>query len=348
MPRERKIRWRENDLNELRRLAKNYNAKIARQRKKLLSEDKRYRAAQLPEKVSVRELRSAIGTRAELKKELERMQNFIDTGNKFVVDTKTKKSLHATVRDFNTKIDKLAKKAKTQGEKAALPEKISSKELLQNAASKESLLKDLKDYKAFLKPGAEELVEIPDTKFNIKLTKWQKDTMNRRLVEINKNREKELEAWKATEVKYGGKEAGYTHGEVRMDKGDFDEFQPLTSHSYSSTYRDMREKFKLVMRESQDEYWKARTELARINYTEKLDRILGDHPIGKMLLKKIKSADLDDFKRVLKSEDDLFLLLYDIEKNPDNYDSLLEELWNEWSDEDMYEALDEYLEGKGA
>lgn len=347
MSRQNNIRWRESDLKELRRLAKNYNAKISRQRAKLIEQDRRFEASQLPQKASVRELRQAIETRKDFKTELKSMQNFIDTGNKFVIDKNTKKSLHATVRDFNAKITRLSARAKTQGEKAALPEKLSVDDLIKNASSKESLQRDIKEYKGFMRRGAEELVELPDTKNNIKLTRWQKETMEKRLDEINEARAKELEEWKATEVKYGGKPAGYTQGQVRMDTGDFDEFEPMKMYNYSSTYGDMREKFRLMMRESQDGYWNARTELARINYTEKLDRIIGDHPIGKMLLKQIKGLDLADFKRTLKGEDDLFLLLYEMERHPENYDTLLESIWNEWNpDIDMYDALDDYITRK--
>lgn len=345
MPRKPSIRWREADLQELRRLTKNYNAKIARQRRKLISEDRRYEASQLPPRASVRELRETIGTRGEFNHELRRMQNFIDTGVKYTLDANTKRSLEATVRDFNAKIDRLSAKAKTQGERAALPEKISVEYLTKNASSREALQRDIKEFKGFMRRGAEKLEELPDSKFNIKITRWQKETMERRLREINEARARELAEWQATQVKFGGKPAGYTQGQARMDTGDFDEFEPMKMYNYSSTYADMREKFRVMLRESQDGYWNARTELARINYTEKLDKIIGDHPIGKMLLKKIKGMDLSDFKRTLKGEDDLFLLIYELERQPDNYDQILEEIWNEWEpDLDMYEALDEYLD----
>ena len=341
------IRWRESDLKELRRLVKNHNAKLTRQREKLIEQDKRYQASQLPQKASVRELRKAIETRKDFNREIDNLQNFIDTGLKFKVDQNTKKSLNATVRDFNSKIDRLYSKAKTQGERASLPEKLDADELLRNASSKEALTKDIKDFKGFLKRGAETIEELPDTKFNIKITRWQKETMEKRIDEINKARDLELADWKATDVKYGGKSAGYTQGQARMDDGDFEEFSPMKLYNYSSTYADMREKMRLVLRESQPGYWTARTELARINYTEKLDSIIGNHPVGKMLLSQIKSLDIQDFKRVLKGEDDLFLLLYELEKHPDNYDRVLEEIWSEWNpDKDMYEALDGYIAKK--
>lgn len=348
MPRKSNIKWRDNDLAELRRVVKNYNAKLARQRTKLIEADERYQASQLPRKASVKELRQSIETRKDFNSELREMQNFIDTGNKFTVDKNTNKSLHATVRDFNIKLDRLYSKAKTQGERASLPERISSEDLLKNASSKTELKKQLQMFKGFLKRGAEEVVELPDSKHNIKLTKWQFETMEQLKDIINKNRQIELEEWRKTQVKYGGKEAGYQQGQARMDQGDFDEFQPIKTYNFSSTYSDMREKFRMMMRESQEGYWDARTELARINYTEKLDKIMGDHPIGKILLKKIKSLPLDDFKRTLKGEDDLFLLLYQLEREPDNYDVLLEEIWNEWyPDADMYEVLDDYISKMG-
>ena len=273
------------------------------------------------------------------------MQNFIDTGLRFTVDQNTKKSLHATVRDFNLKVDRLYSKAKTQGEKAALPEKLDADELMRQASSKDALIRDIKDYKGFLKRGAEKLEELPDTKFNIKITKWQKETMERSLEEINEARERERQEWLASNVKYGGKEAGYTQGQARMDTGDFDEFYPMKMYNYSSTYSDMREKFKLMIRERQEGYWTARTELARINYTEKLEAVLGGHPVGRMLFKQIKERPLEDFKRTLLGEDDLFHWLYDLDTQPDKYDSLVETIWNQWnSDTDMYEALDVYIE----
>lgn len=339
------IRWRESDLKELRRLVKNHNAKIARQRAKLIEADRRYEASQLPQKKSVRELRETIETRRDFNQELRSMQNFIDTGLRFTVDQNTKKSLHATVRDFNLKVDRLYSKAKTQGEKAALPEKLDADELMRQASSKDALIRDIKDYKGFLKRGAEKLEELPDTKFNIKITKWQKETMERSLEEINEARERERQEWLASNVKYGGKEAGYTQGQARMDTGDFDEFYPMKMYNYSSTYSDMREKFKLMIRERQEGYWTARTELARINYTEKLEAVLGGHPVGRMLFKQIKERPLEDFKRTLLGEDDLFHWLYDLDTQPDKYDSLVETIWNQWnSDTDMYEALDVYIE----
>lgn len=346
MRKQSSIRWREADLNELRRIAKNYNAKLSRQRKKLIEEGRRFEASNLPPKASVRDLRKQIDTRKELNSELSRMQNFIRTGLKFEVDGNTKRSLHATVRDFNSKIDQLSRDPAFKGLKSALPEKLSAEKLLKEATTKEALKSNLQDFKRFLEKGAEEVVELPGTKFNIKLTRWQKESMDRRLAEINKAREKERKAWEESEVLHGGKKAGYTQGEVRMDKGKH-ELDDMTMYTFSTEYADLREKFRVMIREGQPGYWDARAELARINYTEKLDSLIGNHPVGKKLLQHIKSQPLSAFKRVLKGEDDLFLMLYELEKHPDNYEMVLETIWNEWREDDMHEFLDDYISKLG-
>lgn len=346
MEKQSNIRWRESDVDELRRIAKNYNAKLSRQRKKLIEDGKRFEAANLPPKASVRTLRKEIGTRKEFNKELSRMDSFIKTGARFELDANTKRSLDATVRDFNAKIDRLSKSPAFKGRKAALPEKLSADRLLKESTSKDALKRNIQDFKGFLKKGAETLVELPDTKFNIKLTKWQKESMEARLKEINKAREKERKVWEETEVKYGGKKAGYTQGQVRMDKGTH-ELDDMAMYTFSSEYADLREKFRIMIREGQEGYWNARAELARINYMEKMEQVIGNHPVGKKLLTHIKGLPLDDFKRTLKSEDDLFLLLYELEKHPDNYTQLLEEVWQQWRVDDMYDYMDEYVSKLG-
>jgi hypothetical protein len=142
-----------------------------------------------------------------------------------------------------------------------------------------------------------------------------------------------------------------------MDRGQFDEFNPMHLYTYSTTYQGIRDKFNLMLRETQKGYWDHRTELARINYLELMDDVIGNDPVGKILIKQIKSMPLSDFKRVLLEDDDLFPHLYDLafsmSRNPDfvhseKYNTLLETVFHEWNPGmDMGEALDEYLAKKG-
>lgn len=348
MSRKNNIRWRDNDRTELRELRRKAAAKVSYQREKLIKKGKPYEASQLPKIPTVKEFEKNIQSRKDYNREIAELKNFIKTGNKFSIDKNTEKSLHATVRDFGTKVDRLYKRAKTQGERAALPQKITSDELLKMAPSKEGLKQLISEYKGFLKPGAEELVSLPDTKHNIRLTKWQNELMEDKLAKINEARAREREIWKETDVKYGGKSAGYKQGQARMDKGDFDELHPMKKYNFSSTHADLKEKLNLMMRESQEGYWETRTELARLNYVGKLERVLGNDEVGKELLKKIKGMPLDDFKRTLLSEDDIFLLLYDLETQPENYETLRNTVWNEWfPDRDIYEVIDEIADRTG-
>ncbi len=358
MSKQPKIRFREIDNDRLRKSVKNYNAKLARERKKLIEEGRRYEAALLPPKASVRELRKAIETRKDFNRELDRMQHFIKTGDRYKVGGNTMRSLQSVSSRVNLKIERLSRRAKTQGEKAALPEKISPESLIKNAPNEEALREIISDYRDFLKRGAEDLVDLPDSKLNIKLTKWQNDLMDREIQKINDARAREKQIWLETEVKYGGKSAGYTQGAARMQSDDFDQFYPMHKYSWSSTYGDMREKLSLIFRERGEGYWEARTELARINYIETMDKIIGVDPIGKILMKQIKKAPLDDFKRTLLGEDDLFNVLYDIDhtregKRKEGGDSpsmeqLLHTLWKQWNPDktldDLYNEVDRYID----
>lgn len=355
MKKQPKIRWKEKDYEELRRITKNYNAKINRKRKELLGNEKRYDASQLPEKASFKELKKNIQTRAELNAELERMERYIKTEAKYKLDKRTEKYLDDTVEAFNKKIDKVrrdikkkytgADVTKRQGELTALPQKLNKKVLLKTIQTKEDLKQFLKEHREFLKDGAEEIVELPKSKFNLKMTKWQKEWTESKLELINKARDAERKAWDEAEVKFGGKSAGYTRAEVGMNKGDHD-IRDMKLYSYSSTYTDIKDKINLMIREMQPGYWDARTNLAKFNYLDKLNSVMNNHSIGKLLYEHISNLDVNDFKRVLTSEDNLWLKLYELEQQDTEagFLSALSEVWDEWfPDKDMFDEYEYFL-----
>lgn len=82
MPRQYKIRWNENDEKELKRVVKNYNAKVNRLKK---SADKQTKAA-LPENITVKQLKELVNTRADLKRELNSLKRFSKRGSEEIVD----------------------------------------------------------------------------------------------------------------------------------------------------------------------------------------------------------------------------------------------------------------------
>lgn len=80
MPKQPNIKWRDKDVKELQRLVKNFNAKLNRiQRKK--PEDVEF----LPEKLTVKGLRSEISTRAEFKRQVSTFKRFAKRGAEEVV-----------------------------------------------------------------------------------------------------------------------------------------------------------------------------------------------------------------------------------------------------------------------
>ena len=388
MAKQSKIRWKDNELDELRKLTRNYNAKLKRERDKLINNDKRYEAAHLPENASMVTLKHM--TRKDMEKERSRMTHYVKTGERYEVNSKVERMAHSTARDFNAKITKLEKNIERetkaainerrdlkkqmkgmqknsdaykkasekveqldkvvnakQGRLAALPQKISSKQLKREASDVKELEANLKLYKGFLKRGAEDLVDVPGNNNNTKQTKWQRDLFAQLKPGIDARRAKELQDWKDTEVKYGGVSTGKTHAEMGMTNDDY-RLQPFNPYNASATNADLRKKLNMAMREKNKDYFDARTRLARDNYLRTMERILGNDEAGKLLMQTIKKMSLDDFKRVLTEEDDLWGLLYDLKTAVDDASRkiILSRIWSEWRKDDYFEWLDSYLDKK--
>jgi len=330
------IRWRESDIRLLRTAVRLYNTRLNKERKEFLANEERYKAAQLPNNVSVQEMRQSITTRKEFNQTVKQLEHYRKTGERFKLDKNTEKSLHATVRDVNKKIDRLQEQAKKKGLSGAqYPKKISANKLKELSKDKENVQRLIKDYKKFLHKGAEDLIELPNTQLNIKITKWQYYLMQEGIEEVNKNRALEREAKAQAEVKYGGKSAGYTQAQVGMDmQGELPDMQ---LYNKWTEYHDLDYKLQLIYRERQQGYWDAKTELARINYMQTVKDCLGNDPVGKRIIKEINKMPLEDFKRQLTEQQDLWELLYRF-KEADNKarKEVLHLIWNEWfPDKDM-------------
>lgn len=82
MPRLYKIKWNENDEKELKRVVKNYNAKVNRLKKNADRETK----AALPDNISVKQLKELINTRADLNRELNSLKRFSKRGSEEIVE----------------------------------------------------------------------------------------------------------------------------------------------------------------------------------------------------------------------------------------------------------------------
>lgn len=94
-----KIRWRENDEKELKRLIKNFNTKISYVKKKHPE-----LASSMPGKLSFKELKNKISTRSELKRTENSLKRFSRKGaEKQIVSSRGAKSTVWEVNEFKIK-----------------------------------------------------------------------------------------------------------------------------------------------------------------------------------------------------------------------------------------------------
>lgn len=95
-----KIRWSENDKKELRRLIKNYNAKIDYHAKKNGSKEG------LPEKLKVKEVKANIVSRKDFNRTLDKIALFLKKGGEQIIENKngvkiTKAEYQYTMKNIN-------------------------------------------------------------------------------------------------------------------------------------------------------------------------------------------------------------------------------------------------------
>lgn len=117
MSKQHNIRWRKNDNAELRRVVKNFNAKITRQLKKNPELEKA-----LPDKVSVKELKKDIATRKDLNFYLNKMKRFSEKGAEEIVKSdkgaiSTKWAVQEFEREQKAENRRRKKREKELGEK---------------------------------------------------------------------------------------------------------------------------------------------------------------------------------------------------------------------------------------
>lgn len=106
------IRWRDKDKTELKRVIKNFNAKIDRQIKK---DPKNQRI--MPEKVKFSDLEKFIETRNDYKSEIEMMKRFTKRGAEKPVDIPTGVTMVTTTQWQKSEMERMTRKANKEREK---------------------------------------------------------------------------------------------------------------------------------------------------------------------------------------------------------------------------------------
>lgn len=213
------------------------------------------------------------------------------------------KELDRAIKNFNAKVTRLAK-ANPQN-KSALPEKVQKRELKELINTRNDLRREINALKRFSKKGAETLVNVPESEYNIKITKWQKIEMNRRLVSINRRRAKRLEEMAQTQMTYGGESLGYTKAQIGMTSPELVGLQPLNAFTSSSYYTDIKEKWKTMIKESQADYWDKRDFLTRDTFIKTLEENYNPEDI-KDVISAMKEMDISEWINIFREEGNTF------------------------------------------
>lgn len=209
------------------------------------------------------------------------------------------KELARVVRNFNAKVNRLAKKNPQL--KNALPEKTSVGQLKELITTRQDLKRELNALKRFSKRGAETIVIVDDTDYNIKTTKWQRTEMNRRIAIINRKRKRRLEELQDLEMTSRGEPLGYTKGQYGMGRAKEVSLRPMNAFTRRMTQTDLRWKWKAILTESQSDYFNKKDYQVRENYIKGLEENYNPNDV-KDIIKAIKEMDIQDFLVKFESE----------------------------------------------
>lgn len=237
--------------------------------------------------------------------------------------------LRKAVKNFNAKITRLEKKY--PGQKNALPERMSVREIKELVTSRNDLKRELNSLRRFTRPGAEQLVDVPTSEYNLKTTKWQKEEMSRRVARINRKRKDRYDAIKDIEMSSRGEKLGYTVGQadesIGMGSIDSNSTKPMNAFTAKMTRTDLNYKFKSIMRESQENYWNEREEIMRQTYIRTLLENFKKEDIEDVI-DAIENMDFKEFYASYLEDAGRWESLYPGDKEV--YDSYVEGLHSTW------------------
>lgn len=237
--------------------------------------------------------------------------------------------LRKAVKNFNAKITRLEKKYPDQ--KNALPERMSVKQIKDLITSRQDLKREINALRRFTVPGAEELVDVPISEYNMKMTKWQKNEMVRRAGIINRKRKERYDAIKDIEMTDRGEPLGYTVGQadesIGMGSIDLNSTKPLNAFTPKMTRTDLKYKFQSMLRESQQNYWNEREQIMKETYIKTLLENFSMDDI-KDVIAAIDNMDFKDFYAAYLRDAGRWESLYP--GNKDVYDSYVEGLKSTW------------------
>ena len=217
--------------------------------------------------------------------------------------------LNKAVKNFNAKISRIEKKYPEL--KNALPEKVKVGELRNIINTRQDLKREINSLKRFTDKsnrinlsddGTYNGIEIYGD-YNIKITKWQRKEINRRIATINTRRKKRLEALMQTPVTSRGEEQGYTVGQVGVGSIQMNELKPMEGLTAGASEESVRRKFKSALIQSQSDFLTIRDFRTKSSYITGLYRNFNENDI-KDIVSAIENMPVDEFLKVFNSDND--------------------------------------------
>lgn len=208
--------------------------------------------------------------------------------------------LKRVVKNFNAKLTRLAKKDPTN--KNALPERVSAAQLRDMIETRQDLNRELNALRRFSQKGAEELVDVPENDYNLKMTKWQKKEMKLMEAVANRKRKERRERIADIDMTSRGEDLGYKKGQIGMGKAEQVSLDPVRAFTPSMNRRDLQKKYRKLRKEAQSTYWDKRDEVMRTNYIKSLTDNFNPEDIND-IVEKIEGMEFEEFRKIFEAED---------------------------------------------
>ena len=242
-------------------------------------------------------------------------------------------------RNFNAKLRKEV--TKNPGSRASLPQFYNeSAEQFESRITIESLknmIQTRQDYnriinmlKRFSKKGAEELVEVPGSDYDIKVTKWQMEEMKRLAGIVNRKRNIKRENMSMIQMATSEGELGYTLGErFGMGLASMNKLTPTRAFTRSQGNRDVDYKMRSLLNETRVRYYNERDLILKNSYIKTLLENYNESDISDVIA-KIRGMDADMFVLKFEASGDKFEKLYPPERGSEEYKAYVAELKAYW------------------
>lgn len=234
--------------------------------------------------------------------------------------------LARAVRNFNAKIKRISNKNPMI--KNALPEKVTVKQLKELIGTRQDLKRELNALRRFSKRGAEEIVSVPDNDYNLKITKWQRTEMNRRIGIINRKRKSRLEQLENMKMKSRGEDLGYTRGQLGMGRATEISLKPMNAFTRRMSQSDLKWKWKSILNESQSDYFNKKDFQLRENYIKALSQNYNTNDI-QSVIDEINKMDIKDFLQKFDEEGGTLEFAYP--PNKEQYEGYVNALKVTWT-----------------